>query len=85
MAMRLSRISKRKRAMHSTQRRTKDSRAAVQAGTTDEPAEFLDEPATPPRKPIVPVEELVAPPQPAEDEAACGLPDEARTRGTDLH
>ena len=56
--------------------------ASDQAG---QPEERFEEPATPPRRPNVPVERPQPSAEVAEETEACGLPDEAHTPASDLH
>ncbi len=86
MAVYVKRARKRHRA-----ERPKRQRGAVRGVTAMAPsaAEELkrpfDEPATPPQKANVSVQEPVAQPPAAEDEEACGLPDARSTPASDLH
>jgi hypothetical protein len=46
---------------------------------------LFDEPATPPRRSVVPVEEPIEPPKRTIEPDVCGDPDAARTEASDLH
>jgi hypothetical protein len=85
MARDAKRVSEPKRRGRSKRLRSKARAKPEPSAAADEQEELFNEPATPPRKPIVPVEEPVPSPQRVEDTAACGLPDEPQTRGSDLH
>ncbi len=78
-------MSDRKRLKGAVRRRRRSRAKLEPPAVTDQPEEFFDEPATPPRQSIVPVEEPIPSPQRDEDTDACGLPDETQTRGSDLH
>ncbi len=86
MAIDARATSERKHPKSAKRRRRGNPRAVLEPPTIpDQPEEFFDEPARPPRQSIVPVEKPIPAQQRDEDTEACGLPDETQTRGSDLH
>jgi hypothetical protein len=72
-----------------TRRRARQLRSEVAPVLTGASAareeRLFDEPATPARRSVVPVEEPIEPSKRAQDPAVCGDPDASRTEASDLH
>jgi hypothetical protein len=70
-------------------RQVRQLRAQVAPVSAEEPAgaewRLFDEPATPARRSVVPVEEPIEPPKRAEEPSVCGEPDASRPEPSDLH